>query len=156
MPDQLEVTRSSRKGESNRAEAVSKLKSDLKALSSPKAGGVSGTCLMDVSERLDRLHASVEKASFVIDPSLAHKVHDIVVKLLTNPTIGRGATIKLTQTSVDTTRRLLTTVTRALAVSVKFRERMSKALVEGFVKPFSNTVYNACKWPIRPKPARTP
>src|SRR5438552_2602871 len=144
MPEQLKVTQSSTIGDPDRAAAVLQLKSDLKALSSAKAGGVSGTCLVDVSERLARLLTAVEQAAFVIDLALAHKAHDVVVRLLTKPTIGRGTTIKLTRTSVETARRVLTTVTRALAVSAQSRERKSRAPVAGFVKRCSHTVCQAC------------
>ena len=126
MGDPFKVRESSKIGDADQAEAVFKLQSDLKALCSAKDGGVSGICLVDVSERLARLLASVEQASFVIDHSLAKKVHEVVVRLLTKPTIGRGTTIKLTRTGIDTTRRVLTTVTRALAVGVKSRGGKSR------------------------------
>jgi hypothetical protein len=145
MYDQLKVTESSKIGNSERVEALLKLKLDLKALSSPKAGGISGTCIVDISERLDRLQMSVEKAALVINLSLANQVYGIVVRLLTKPTIGSGTTIKLTRTSVDTTRRLLTTITRVLAVRAKSRERRSMTLLEDFVKRCSITVNKACE-----------
>jgi hypothetical protein len=150
MSEQHRVAQSSNIGDLNKAATVAKLKADLKALSSAKAGGISGTCFLDISERLARLLVCVEEASPVIDLSQANKIHNLVIKLFTKPTVGRGATVRLTELSVDGIRRVLTAGTRALSQGTKSNERKSKAQLESFVRRCAGTLCQSCAMAATP------
>jgi hypothetical protein len=144
MSEHLGVAHSSKTGDAKRAERSARLKADLKALSSAKAGGISGICFLDISERLSKLLSCVEAASQVIDLTQANKVHNAVIKLFTKPTIGRGTIVKLTESSIDGIRRLLTAVTRALPHDANSNQRKSNVQLDSFIKRCAGTLCQAC------------
>jgi len=150
MPEDEKILENQSTLHPDKAAKILRLRQDLKSLSSPKAGGITGICHIDASLRLTQVLEAVKKASGAVELSVANTVHGLTARIVTKPSLGKGLTIRVEPTTVEEARRLLTETTRSLKSSLGSLGSKGRKQVENFGKRCIATLCQYCGMAVDP------